>query len=109
MTFLQDAFNSLATQQANTMAMFADRLASVEESCTKHAENLQIPAFTPTSTQEPSLVPAVQPRPSLPHPDKFDRKDLSLYPQFKGFLQAKLHIDTASIGGETEQVWYVYG
>ena len=50
MTFLQDAFNSLATQQANTMAMFADKLASVEESCTKHTENLQIPAFTPTST-----------------------------------------------------------
>ena len=80
MTFLQDAFNSLATQQANTMATFADRLASVEESHTKHAENLQIPAFTPTSTQEPSLVPAVQPRPSLPHLDKFDGKDLSLYP-----------------------------
>ena len=54
-------------------------------------------------------APAVRSRPSLPHPDRFDGKDLSLYPQFEGLLQAKLHIDAASIGGETEQVWYAYG
>ena len=109
MAFFQDAFNGLAAQQANTMAVFADRLASIEENRTKPAENLQVPPFTPTSTREPSPTPTVRPRPSLPHPDKFDGRDLSLYPQFEGFLQAKLHIDAASIGGETEQVWYAYG
>src|SRR5450432_518817 len=91
------------------MATFADRLASVEESYTKPIENLQIPPFTPTSTREPSPTLTVRPRPSLPHPDRFDGKDLSLYSQFEGLLQAKLYINAASIGGETEQVWYAYG
>lgn len=108
MAFMQNAFNSLATQQANTMAAFADRLADVEESRTRPIEGLQIPITTPSSTREPLPAPAVRSRPSLPHPDRFDGKDLSLYPQFEGLLQAKLHIDAASIGGETEQVWYVY-
>src|SRR5450432_1405131 len=91
------------------MATFVDRLASVEESRTKLTENLQILPFIPTSTWEPSPTLTVRPRPSLPHPDRFDGKDLSLYSQFEGRLQAKLYIDAASIGGETEQVWYAYG
>jgi hypothetical protein len=45
-----------------------------------------------------------RPRHSLSHPDKYDGEDKAEYLPFKGHLRAKLRIDQAAIGGETEQV-----
>lgn len=50
-----------------------------------------------------------KPRHALGHPDKYDGENKTEYPPFKGLLRAKLRIDHAAIGGETEQVWYAYG
>ena len=51
----------------------------------------------------------VKPRHSQPHPDPFAGEDLSLYPQFKSLLKAKLRIDARAIGNEEERIWYGYG
>jgi hypothetical protein len=71
---------------------------------------------SPPRTHVPRPVPIVvepeltrRPKHSLSHPDKYDGEDKTEYLPFKGHLRAKLRIDQAAIGGETEQVWYAYG
>jgi hypothetical protein len=113
--WLQEAFAAqsrqlaeLAAQQASSMATLANRISQIEERPTTQDENLQIPTYTPAPT--PELADIVRrPKPRLPNPDKFDGKDKALYPQFEGLLRAKLQIDGPAIGGEYEQVWYVFG
>jgi hypothetical protein len=53
-------------------------------------------------------MPAKRPRPKLDDPPKFSGKDLSLFPQFFGQLQAKIKIDHESIGTGGELVWYAF-
>ena len=52
---------------------------------------------------------AKRPKPSQPDPERFTGEDESVYPQFKGLLDAKLHIDGRAIGTEEECVWYAFG
>ena len=101
--WLRDAFAAqsrqlaeLAAQQAASMATLASRIAQVEERPTN-----QVPLPTPTSTPDPTEF-VRKPKPCLPNPDKFNGKDMVVYPQFEGLLRAKLRIDGASIGGEEE-------
>ena len=84
--WLKEAFEAqarqiadLAAQQANAMANLANRIDQVEEE--RITETIRVLAFTPasTSTPEPSST-TVQPKPCLPNPDKFDGKDLALFP-----------------------------
>ena len=74
-----------------------------------------------SSTQRPfteisiALAPPVapitdlqnKPKHSRRHPDPYTHEDESVYPQFRGGLEAKLRIDARAIGQEEEQVWYV--
>jgi len=66
------------------------------------------PQGTPT-TNTPDVPDVRRPKPRLTDPDRFDGKDLTLYPQFEGKLLAKLEIDGPSIGGIKEQIWYGFG
>jgi hypothetical protein len=45
----------------------------------------------------------------LSHLDKYDGKNRTAYPAFKGYLKAKLRIDRLAIGNEPELVWYAFG
>jgi hypothetical protein len=49
-----------------------------------------------------------RPKHKLKDPDPFDGKDNSLFPQFEGKLRAKLNVDGAAIGNESEQIWYAF-
>ncbi len=46
--------------------------------------------------------PAWKARYSLSYLDKYDRKNKTAYPAFKGHLRTKLRIDQVAIGGEPE-------
>lgn len=116
--WLRDAFTTqshqiaeLAAQQANSMATLASRLSDVEDRTIDSTEHLGVQNHTPARSDISSNLTNFirRPKPSLPNPDKFDGKDLALYPQFEGILRAKLEIDGQSIGGEKEQVWYGFG
>jgi hypothetical protein len=50
-----------------------------------------------------------KPKHTTPHPERFTGEDESLYPIFRGLLEAKLQTDAQAIGGEYEQVWYAFG
>lgn len=62
-------------------------------------------------SQSPRQPPSFDQKPghSQPHPEKFSGSDLSLYPQFRSILEAKLQIDAKAIGNEAERVWYGFG
>ncbi|KAG9242192.1 hypothetical protein BJ878DRAFT_516737 [Calycina marina] len=45
---------------------------------------------------------------SPPHPKLFTGEDLSLYPQFKSLLKAKLRLDAKAIDNEEERIWHGY-
>ena len=97
---MQDQQRSMQDQQAILM----NRLAAVESQGTVFTVPER--TATPLSTDAGAVR---RPKPSLPHPDKFDGENLMLFPQFEGNLQAKLFIDGAAIRGEMEKVWYAYG
>src|SRR6266536_3242540 len=80
------------------------------------AVQVSMASITPTPSQTPVLEatvretePAWKARHSLSYPDKYDGKNKTAYPAFKGHLRAKLRIDQAAIRGEPEQVWYAFG
>ena len=52
---------------------------------------------------------ARRPKHATTHPERFTGEDESLYPIFRGLLEAKLQTDAQAIGGEYEQVWYAFG
>ena len=61
--------------------------------------------FTPpTPTVTPVTGPTSKPKHSRRHPDPYTHEDESVYPQFRGGLEAKLRIDALAIGQEEEQV-----
>jgi hypothetical protein len=62
---------------------------------------------TPSATPAPPTInPTFRPKHSRRHPDPYTHEDESMYPQFRGGLEAKLRIDGPAIGGEEEKVWY---
>jgi hypothetical protein len=95
--WLRNAFEN----QTNMLTDLTNRLRTYEE---REAESNQ--QTTPTTMSQDI---ARRPKPHLPNPDKFDGKDMALFPQFEGTLRAKLEIDGGAIGGEKEQVWYGFG
>ena len=71
-------------------------------------------SLTPTPSQVAAPIvqeaePTRKAKHSLSHPDKYDGKNKTAYPAFKGHLRAKLRIDRAAIRDEPEQVWYAFG
>ncbi|TQS34033.1 hypothetical protein Golomagni_05602 [Golovinomyces magnicellulatus] len=65
----------------------------------------------PISSQSLRQTPSFDQKPGhlQPHPEKFSRSDLSLCPQFRSILEAKLQIDAKEIGNEAETVLYGFG
>jgi hypothetical protein len=57
----------------------------------------------------PPIDPRKRPKHTTPHPERFTGEDESIYPIFRGLLEAKLRTDAQAIGGEYEQVWYAFG
>jgi hypothetical protein len=57
----------------------------------------------------PATIGNKRPKHTVPHPERFTGEDESLYPVFRGLLEAKLRTDTQAIGGEYEMVWYAFG
>ncbi|RAL66258.1 hypothetical protein DID88_005929 [Monilinia fructigena] len=91
---------NLTLQQAETIARLESRMALYETSRQETPTSPEIPIATP-----PMLDNAVRkPKPSLPHPEKFDGSELTYFPQFEGLLRAKLEIDGPAIGQEKERV-----
>jgi hypothetical protein len=60
-----------------------------------------------TNNAHPSFIKHPRPKLTDDH-EKFDGKDLSLYPQFRGKLEAKVEIDAEAIGTEQDRVWYAF-
>lgn len=67
------------------------------------ASTAPVPDLTPVSSV---TGPVSKPKHSRRHPDPYTHEDESMYPQFRGGLEAKLRIDARAIGKEEEQVWY---
>ena len=60
-----------------------------------------------SNNAHPSFIKRPRPKLTDDH-EKFDGKDLSLYPQFRGKLEAKVEIDAEAIGTEQDRVWYSF-
>jgi len=67
------------------------------------------PATVPQTDTTPSKTVTTgldddlrKPKHSHPHPEKFTGEDETMFPQFKGLLEAKLEIDRKAIGTEKE-------
>ena len=102
--WMEAHIQDMKIQHAKEVENLLVRLQAVEAESQKAA---QTPALnTPSSSIMESVVRS---KAHLPNIDKFDGKDLSMYPQFEGMLKAKLEIDGKSIGGPEEQVWYGFG
>jgi hypothetical protein len=74
------------------------------------------PATVPQTDTTPSKTVTTgldddlrKPKHSHPHPEKFTGEDETMFPQFKGLLEAKLEIDRKAIGTEKECIWYAFG
>jgi hypothetical protein len=73
------------------------------------AANITVQQSAVPAAQSDQLVDEAKPRHSQPHLDPFTGEDLTLYPQFKSLLKAKLRIDAKAIGSKEERLWYGYG
>ena len=49
-----------------------------------------------------------RPKYTTPYLKRFTDEDESIYPIFRGLLEAKLRTDAQAIGGEYKQVWYAF-
>lgn len=100
--WLRDAFQGLATQQAEIIERMAALEAAKQERA-RTSNDASPLVFTPLENNEK------RPKARLPNPDKFDGTDLAAYSQFEGTLRAKLAFDGLAIGGESERIWYAFG
>jgi hypothetical protein len=89
--------NQQLASQLEMLAINASRAASTDANITP------TPATTPVTL---TTDLAVKPKHSRRHPDPYTHEDGSIYPQFRGGLEAKLRIDGLAIGQEEEKVWY---
>ena len=95
-------------QQQEVNAQLMQSLAAIRASL----QTPNPPSTTGIPTPDPvrsAFASGRKPKHILSHPNKFDGRDRSAYPAFKGYLQVKFRIDSDAIGGDTEKVWYGYG
>ena len=100
------------------LAEFMDNQRAVNESLRLSNQQLSLQlemlanGATPSSRIGTSIAPTPvadptrKPKHSRRHPEPYTHEDESMYPQFRGGLEAKLRIDALAIGQEDEQVWY---
>ena len=101
-----------STDQIN--ARLQTLLTVTNDAATATAGGANTPLPTGASTPLPGLnLPLTdirgRPKHTTPHPERFTGEDESLYPIFRGLLEAKLRTDAQAIGGGYEQVWYAFG
>lgn len=73
------------------------------------ADGVPTPPPMATGQDIPVVSTIKKSKHTIPHPERFTGEDESLYPIFRGLLEAKLRTDAQAIGGEYEQVWYAFG
>jgi hypothetical protein len=101
-----------STDQINARLQALLTVTNDAAAATTGGANTPLP--TGASTPLPSLnLPLTdirgRPKHTTPHPERFTGEDESLYPIFRGLLEAKLRTDAQAIGGDYEQVWYAFG
>ena len=114
----QQALNERLQDTTDQMNIRLQTLLAVTNDATTLARGTNTPLPTGTSTPLPTGVtglnvppidPRKRPKHTTPHPERFTGEDESIYPIFRGLLEAKLRTDAQAIGGEYEQVWYAFG
>jgi Retrotransposon gag protein len=83
--------------------------ATGETLTTGTADNVPTPSTRVTGQETTATNTTRKPKHTTTHPERFTGEDESLYPIFRGLLEAKLRTDAQAIGGEYEQVWYAFG
>jgi hypothetical protein len=104
----QQAMNERLQESTNQMNARLQALLAVTNETTTAVTANATPS-TATGQDTPAASMMKKPKHTTPHPEKFTGKDESLYPIFRGLLEAKLRTDAQAIGGEYEQVWYAFG
>jgi hypothetical protein len=108
----QQAMNERLQESTDQMnARLQALLAATSEGTTIGAtDSVPTPQSTTVAGQGvPVASMTKKPKHTTPHPERFTGEDESLYPIFRGLLEAKLRADAQAIGGEYEQVWYAFG
>lgn len=96
--------------QQETNARLELGIAQLHQSIAENNSTLNNATPDMTHTQDDTPIYLVKkPKHSLSTPDQFTGEDESIFPQFKGLLEAKLEIDSQAIGLEKERVWYAFG
>lgn len=111
---VQDLVEAQARERQDTARQIADLTMQLNSLRTDVNNTINTPVSGQTNIPEIVMStsgtiatePARRPRPILPDPEPFDAEDLSLYPQFRAKLEAKLTVDAAAIGKDREQLWY---
>jgi hypothetical protein len=120
----QQAMNERLQDSTDQMNARIQALLAVMNDTTTGAAGTTLPtsiyvpstsgAFTPRppsvrGQETPATHVPRKPKHTAPHPEKFTGEDETVYPIFRGLLEAKLRTDAQAIGGEYEQVWYAFG
>jgi hypothetical protein len=102
----QQALNEKLQESADQMNARLQTLLAVTNDSVAARE-----ANTPVSStaSNPPTSNDRRPKHTTPHPERFTGEDETLYPVFRGLLEAKLRTDAQAIGGEYEKVWYAFG
>jgi hypothetical protein len=109
----QQALNERLQDTTDQMNIRLQTLLAVTNDAATLAGGTNTPLPTDTSTPLPTGVtglnvppidPRKRPKHTTPHPERFTGEDESIYPIFRGLLEAKLRTDAQAISGEYEQV-----
>ncbi len=92
--------------QQKVNAQIIQSLRAVQGSMTSLISTLSQTLVLEATIQE--IEPTQKVRHSLSYLDKYDRKNKTAYPTFKGHLYTKLRIDQVVIKGKLEQVQYTF-
>jgi hypothetical protein len=105
----QQALNERLQDTTDQMNIRLQTLLAVTNDATTLARGTNTPLPTGTSTPLPTGVtglnvppidPRKRPKHTTPHLERFTGEDESIYPIFRGLLEAKLRTDAQAIGGE---------
>jgi hypothetical protein len=114
----QQALNERLQDTTDQMNVRLQALLAVTNDAATLAGGTNTPLPTGTSIPLPTGITGLNVPPTdirkrskhtTPHPERFTGEDESIYPIFRGLLEAKLRTDAQAIGGEYEQVWYAFG
>jgi hypothetical protein len=109
----QQALNERLQDTTDQINVRLQALLAVTNDAATLAGGTNTPLPTGTSIPLPTGITGLNMPPTdirkrskhtTPHPERFTGEDESIYPIFRGLLEAKLRTDAQAIGGEYEQV-----